>query len=406
MKKLISAVIFFCFFLSCILLSQAYLLKQKTVQSLTQDITKITQYAKWGYQTGEFEKLYSAFLSQVQRVPFYIFPFRLSYFNGKHDNILRLTQAGYATEVTQQKGAIQSRLTYLRERVKADTTLPQLRKSVYSDRFEVIAGTIFEINSDLVAMQQALRNLDEQDKLITAEVESVKKESVTQELQGYKATCADLLSFFNGKNHTTDSLTAQNCMTEVDTLLGARYQENGADFLAALGRERVFTLMQKAQAAQQHILQQEQYVLGEKKQAEERLVIVPPAPLHEGKVVVVNIPLQRLYAYENGTPLFPSAVPITTGKYGFETVTGSFEIYLKEHHHKMTSPFPGIYYDDVVNYWMPFYLGYGLHDAPWRSIYGTQDYGLVGSHGCINIPLKETSILYNWAEVGTRVIVL
>ena len=74
--------------------------------------------------------------------------------------------------------------------------------------------------------------------------------------------------------------------------------------------------------------------------------------------------------------------------------------------HQMQSPFPGIYYDDVVNYWMPFYLGYGLHDAPWRSVYGTQDYVGVGSHGCVNMPLYETSILYNWAEVGTKVVVM
>ena len=138
----------------------------------------------------------------------------------------------------------------------------------------------------------------------------------------------------------------------------------------------------------------------------ERLTLVPPAPRQEGKVIVVNLNLQRLYAYENGKSIFPSAVLITTGKRGFETVTGEFAVYLKEQQHKMVSPFPGIHYDDVVNYWMPFYLGYGLHDAPWRSIYGTQDYPDVGSHGCVNMPLKDTVVLYNWAEIGTKVIVL
>ncbi|MCX6730485.1 MAG: L,D-transpeptidase, partial [Candidatus Roizmanbacteria bacterium] len=171
-------------------------------------------------------------------------------------------------------------------------------------------------------------------------------------------------------------------------------------------RERVFAAMQKATQAKQQLIQDEQYALAAKKKEEERLTVVPPAPRQEGKIVVVNLNLQRLYAYENGLTLFPNAVPITTGKQGFETVTGEFAIYIKEQQHKMVSPFPGIYYDDVVNYWMPFYLGYGLHDAPWRAVYGTQDYGIVGSHGCVNIPFKETSILYNWAVVGTRVIVL
>ena len=49
--------------------------------------------------------------------------------------------------------------------------------------------------------------------------------------------------------------------------------------------------------------------------------------------------------------------------------------------------------------------GYAIHDAPWRSSYGpgTQAYG---SHGCVNVPMPTMTTLYNWAEVGTKVIVL
>jgi lipoprotein-anchoring transpeptidase ErfK/SrfK len=63
---------------------------------------------------------------------------------------------------------------------------------------------------------------------------------------------------------------------------------------------------------------------------------------------------------------------------------------------------------------MPFYSGYGLHDAPWRHQYGpgTNVYGdgpgssePTGTHGCVNIPFAQTQWLWNWAPVGTPVVV-
>ncbi|MCX6732763.1 MAG: L,D-transpeptidase [Candidatus Roizmanbacteria bacterium] len=270
----------------------------------------------------------------------------------------------------------------------------------------MIAGNVFESNTDLNGLKMAQASLTKQDAELTKEVESLRKESLIGELKNYKSTCEELVAYFTEKDSKSNLELSETCVSAADKLLQPEYTVNGADFIETLSRERVFTAMQKASMAKQQLIQDEQYALAVKKKEEERLTIVPPAPRQEGKIIVVNLGLQRLYAYENGSTLFPTAVPITTRKQGFETVTGEFAVYLKELQHKMVSPFPGIYYDDVVNYWMPFYLGYGLHDAPWRSIYGTQDYKVVGSHGCVNIPFKETSILYNWAVVGTRVIVL
>jgi hypothetical protein len=402
---------FFLFLLACLLISgvyiyQSHLLKQKVIRSLQADTVKITAYSHWGYNTRNFEKIYTDLLSESNSISFIIFPFRTEYIKNKHDNILRLTQAGYATEIAKQKGLIQLRLAYLRDRIKMNPSISLEKKQIFSDSLEVIAGGVFEKNSDLNAFGKAFQTLEEQDLKITKEIENTRKETLLSELRGYRNTCNELLTYFTGKNSTAGQVLAEECISEADKLMGPGYTESGADFIETLSRERVFTLLQKSLLSKQQIEQEEAFALAEKKREEERLTIVPSAPRQDGKVIVVNLALQRLYAYENGTTIFSTAVPITTGKYGFETVTGEFAIYLKELNHKMVSPFPGIYYDDVVNYWMPFYLGYGLHDAPWRSVYGTQDYPSVGSHGCINIPYKETSILYNWAEVGTKVIVL
>lgn len=384
----------------------ATIYKQKTVLALKADATRITIYKEWGYETSEFETMYTILLNQAANSSPIVFPFHSSTLKTKHDNILRLTQAGYATEISKQKETLRSKLNYLRERVKNSTSLSQERKQVYFDSFEVIAGETFEKNSDINGIKKSLKTIALQDINITTEIETLKKESLSSELKAYKATCEELYIYFDNKNSSANLTLAANCLNDVDKFLGPDYSQSGADYLASLSRERVFTLMQKALLAKQKLIQDEQYATEMKRKEEERLTLVPPAPRQEGKIIVVNLSLQRLYAYENGKTIFPAAVPITTGKYGFETVTGEFAIFLKKEQHQMVSPFPGIYYDDVVNYWMPFYLGYGLHDAPWRAIYGTQDYPVVGSHGCVNMPLNSTIVLYNWAEVGTRVLVL
>jgi hypothetical protein len=405
MKKLL-IVIFLILFVSLFYLYKTYSFKEKAVSTLKSDLSKLTTYTQWGYDVKTFKDMYLALIQEVKTTSYTLIPFKMNSFELKHDNILRLAQAGYATEVSRQKSEVQTRLSYLRDRVKNSDYIQQSRKSYYFDSFEVVAGNIFEKNSDLNDIRKFIAILQSKDTEITNEIQTIRKESVFNELQGYRLICVELLNYFIEKNSPINQDIAQKCINEADKLSEAGYIKNGVDFIETLSRERVFTASQKASQAKQQLILDEQYALLAKQREIERLTIVPPAPRQEGKIVVVNIGLQRLYAYENGATLFSTAVPITTGKQGFETVLGEFAIYLKEEHHQMQSPFPGIYYDDIVDYWMPFYLGYGLHDAPWRSVYGTQDYTWVGSHGCINIPLKEASILYNWAQIGTRVFVL
>lgn len=380
--------------------------KNSSLVLLQKDEAKIVSYAKWGYDAGTFKSMHGALIDELRKSNPLLFPFKKKSFLMKNESILRLAQQAYATEVAKEKNEVQIRLTYLRDRVKNTTLISQSGKQTYFDTFEVVAGGVFENNSDLFGLKNALLKLSAIDKDITNEIELTRKEALMGELAQYKSKCQELLGFFVEKQSEKNQDIARACVTAADKLMGPGYTKNGADFIETLSRERVFTAYQNAQKAKQQLIQEEQYALLLKKREEERLTVVPPSPRQEGKIIVVNLALQRLYAYENGATLFPTAVPITTGKNGFETVLGEFAIYLKEVQHRMTSPFPGIYYDDVVNYWMPFYLGYGLHDAPWRSVYGTQDYGAVGSHGCVNMPLNEASILYNWAEVGTRVFVL
>ena len=121
------------------------------------------------------------------------------------------------------------------------------------------------------------------------------------------------------------------------------------------------------------------------------------------KYIEVNLSSQRLWAYENSQVVYAS--PITSGATGagLGTATGLFSIYYKTTNTYLNGRAYGYDYNVHVNYWMPFYLGYGLHDASWRSSFGGSDYYYGGSHGCVNLPDATAAFIYDWSEVGTPV---
>ncbi len=124
------------------------------------------------------------------------------------------------------------------------------------------------------------------------------------------------------------------------------------------------------------------------------------------RYIEVNLTSQHLWVYQDDQVIYES--PITSGAtgMGFPTATGLFSIYAKARNtHLIGYQYgPQYNYDVLVDYWMPFYGGFGLHDAwRWRSSYGGPDYYYNGSHGCVNLPLATAAFIYNWADIGTPV---
>lgn len=122
--------------------------------------------------------------------------------------------------------------------------------------------------------------------------------------------------------------------------------------------------------------------------------------------IEVNLSSQHLWAYQDHQVVYDS--PVTSGATGagFPTATGMFSIQAKQtNRHLIGIQYgPRYNYDVFVQYWMPFFEGYGLHDASWRhGNFGGQDYYYGGSHGCVNLPLATAAWLYNWDSVGTPV---
>ena len=119
-----------------------------------------------------------------------------------------------------------------------------------------------------------------------------------------------------------------------------------------------------------------------------------------GTYVEVDLSSQHLWFYKNGELLV--STPLVSGKVvtDYCTPTGIFSIYSKT----AGTYLVGVDYRTYVNYWMPFYYGYGLHDATWRGSFGGSIYLYDGSHGCVNLPLNAAATIFNNAPVGTKVI--
>ncbi len=119
------------------------------------------------------------------------------------------------------------------------------------------------------------------------------------------------------------------------------------------------------------------------------------------KVIDVNLTTQRLVALDRGRVIYKA--PVATGKDGFETPVGTHYIYYKLRTRTMRGTLNGETWivPDVPNV-MYIKGGVALHGAYWHNKFGT---GVRLSHGCVNLSLRDAAWLYDWAPVGTRVVV-
>lgn len=117
--------------------------------------------------------------------------------------------------------------------------------------------------------------------------------------------------------------------------------------------------------------------------------------------VEVNLSNQTAMLW-NGTQLLRTFV-ISSGVAKWPTVTGDFRIWYKTPSQTMTggSRADGSYYDLPNVTWVSyFYQDYGFHTKYWNNIFGAPS-----SHGCVNMREADAKILYDFAPVGTRVVV-
>ncbi|BAY86853.1 ErfK/YbiS/YcfS/YnhG family protein [Calothrix parasitica NIES-267] len=111
--------------------------------------------------------------------------------------------------------------------------------------------------------------------------------------------------------------------------------------------------------------------------------------------IQVDLSEQRLITWEGNKPVF--GVIVSTGKKDTPTPTGVFNIYTKLEKTRMK----GEDYDiENVPHTMYYQGGYGIHGAYWHNNFGTPV-----SRGCVNVAPNHAKKIFNWASVGTTVVV-
>lgn len=119
------------------------------------------------------------------------------------------------------------------------------------------------------------------------------------------------------------------------------------------------------------------------------------APKTNGKVIAVDLGRQAVFAFEDGLLKFWTRT--STGKGAFKTPTGEWNVYNKTRRQVMSGPG---YYLPNVEWVMPYDGDYTLHGAYWHTEFGTPR-----SHGCSNLSNADAQWIYQWADIGTPVIV-
>ena len=120
------------------------------------------------------------------------------------------------------------------------------------------------------------------------------------------------------------------------------------------------------------------------------------------KEIHVNIEQQTLIAIENGNEVY--TFDVVTGKDGKETVAGRYSIFRKEE--KYTSK----KYGSEMPYTMFFSSDgkaiHGTHMSALRSYLHAYLTESVGSQGCVGLTDDDAKALFEWAPLGTPVVII
>ena len=127
-----------------------------------------------------------------------------------------------------------------------------------------------------------------------------------------------------------------------------------------------------------------------------------------GRYIEVDTSRGVVYAVEDGRVVYTALA--TVGVPAYPTPKGDFAIYRRVYDETMDSSTigipndaPGGYYLTGVLYTQYFYGGAALHYNYWSpaSAFGSS----AGSHGCVGLMLNDAEFFWDWADIGTPVIV-
>jgi hypothetical protein len=123
--------------------------------------------------------------------------------------------------------------------------------------------------------------------------------------------------------------------------------------------------------------------------ADAALSLAPEPPPDRGVRILVSLPQQKAWVFDNGKLVDTS--PVSTGKRRYETPAGTFPILQKKVHHRSNK---------YSNAPMPY-----MQRLTWSGValHAGHVPGYPASHGCIRFPRKFAKRLYGLTDFGTKV---
>lgn len=120
------------------------------------------------------------------------------------------------------------------------------------------------------------------------------------------------------------------------------------------------------------------------------------------KMVLVNKGSYKTQAIQNGQ--VQKEVTVSTGKPGFETPNGTYNILRKKDISDMKGCGGGECWEVKNVKWQSYFTneGHAIHGTWWYVNYGNQN----ASHGCVNMREADAEWFYNWLDIGTPVVVI
>jgi lipoprotein-anchoring transpeptidase ErfK/SrfK len=128
-------------------------------------------------------------------------------------------------------------------------------------------------------------------------------------------------------------------------------------------------------------------------------MIAVPTPVASGKLIVVDLGAQTLYAYEGAEKVME--MKVSTGRPGLATPTGEFKVTEKLRHNRALPELGGGS--------IPFTLRVPMFDPKQKKVrrIAIHQYhdtpARPASNGCIRVRKGDAEKLFNWAEIGTPV---
>jgi len=131
----------------------------------------------------------------------------------------------------------------------------------------------------------------------------------------------------------------------------------------------------------------------------EKIALSPPQ-ISQGKYLDVDISDQVMAVYQDAK--IQNVYEVSTGQIGMPTPLGKFKITKKEINHWSTT------YGLYMPFALKFLPGYYIHELPyWPSGYreGTNHLGTRVSHGCIRLGIGPAKTVFDFAEIGTALVI-